>query len=78
MDKILEKAYYKEKITVVTKKKQKNVKGTLANMNMPDSSHSKPDTRIILHVYSCGLIGLTNIYVQINDADGRNFGCIHA
>ena len=47
-------------------------------MNMPDSSHSKPDTRIILCVFSCGLIGLTNIYVQINDADGRNFGCIHA
>ena len=77
MDKILEKAYYKEKITVVTKK-PKNLKGTLANMNMPDSSHSKPDTRIILCVFSCGLIGLTNIYVQINDADGRNFGCIHA
>ena len=80
VDKILEKAYYKDRITVVTKNKkiEMNLKGTLANINMSDSSYSEPDTRIILHVFSCGHSGLTNIYVQINDTDGCNFGGIHA
>ena len=49
MDKILEKAYYKDKIMVVTRneKIEMNLKGTLANINMPDSLHSEVDMRII-------------------------------
>ena len=53
MDKILEKTYYKDKIVVMTRneKIEMNLKGTLANINIPDSSNSETDTRIILHVF---------------------------
>ena len=49
VDKILEKAYYKDKIMVVTRneKIEMNLKGTLANINMPDSLHSEVDMWII-------------------------------
>ena len=71
MDKILEKAYCKDKIVVVTKneKIEMNLKGTLANINMCDSSHSEVDTRIILHLFSCVHSGLKDIYVRSNDTD---------
>ena len=42
VDKILEKAYYKDKIVVVTRneKIEMNLKGMLTNINMSDSSNS--------------------------------------
>ena len=51
--KILGKACYKDKIVAVTRneKIEMNLKGTLANINIPDSSNSETDTRIILHVF---------------------------
>ena len=71
MDKILEKAYCKDKIVVVTKneKIEINLKGTLANINMCDSSHSEVDTTIILHLFSCVHSGLKDIYVRATDTD---------
>ena len=47
VDEILEKAYYKDKIVVLTRneKIKMNLKGTLANINMSDFSHSEADTR---------------------------------
>ena len=53
VDKILGKACYKDKIVVVTRneKIEMNLKGTLANINISDSSNSETDTRIILHVF---------------------------
>ena len=71
LNKILEKAYYKGKIVVVTRneKIEMNLKGTLASINMSDSSHSEPDTRIILHVFFCIHSGLKDIYVRTNDID---------
>ena len=52
MDKILEKTYYKDKIVVMTRneKIEMNLKGTLANINISDSSNSETDTRIFLRV----------------------------
>ena len=71
MNKLLEKAYYKNKIVFVVRneKIEMNLKGTLANINMSDSSHSEADTRLILHVFSCVHSGLKDIYVQTNDTD---------
>ena len=71
VDKILEKVYYKDKIVVVTsnEKIEMNLKGTLANINMSDSSHSEADARIILHVFSCVHSGLKDIYVRTNGTD---------
>ena len=72
VDKILEKACYKDKIVVLTRneKIEMNLKGTLANINMSDSSHSEAaDTRIIFHFFSCVHNGLKYIYVQTNDTD---------
>ena len=71
LNKILEKAYYKGKIVVVTRNEriEMNLKGTLASINMSDSSHSEPDTRIILHVFSCIHSGLKDIYVRTNYID---------
>ena len=53
VDKILEKVCYKDKIVVLTRneKIEMNLNGTLANINMSDSSHSEADTRIIFHVF---------------------------
>ena len=53
VDKILGKACYKDKIVVVTRneKIEMNLKVTLANINISDSSNSETDTRIILHVF---------------------------
>ena len=67
--KMLEKAYYKEKIVVVTRneKTKMNLKGMLANINMSDSSHSEPDKKIILYIFSYVHSGLKDIYVQAND-----------
>ena len=66
VDKILEKAYYKDKTKVVTRneKIEINLKGTLANINMSDSLHSEANTRIIIHVFSCVRNGLKDIYVE--------------
>ena len=66
---MLEKAYYKEKIVVVTRneKTKMNLKGMLANINMSDSSHSEPDKKIILYIFSYVHSGLKDIYVQAND-----------
>ena len=71
VDKILAKAYYKDKIVVVTRneKIEMTLKGTLANINMPYSSHSEVDTRIILQVFFCVHTGLECIYVRTNDTD---------
>ena len=71
VNKLLEKAYYKNKIVFVVRneKIEMNLKGTLANINMSDSSHSEADTRLILHVFSCVHSGLKDIYVQTNDTD---------
>ena len=71
MDKILEKAYYKDKIVVVTRnqKIEMNLKGTLANINMSDSLYSEADTRIILHVFCCVHSGLKDTYVRTIDTD---------
>ena len=71
VDKLLEKAYYKNKIVFVVRneKIEMNLKGTLANINMSDSSHSEANTRLILHVFSCVHSGLKDIYVQTNDTD---------
>ena len=71
VDKILEKAYYKGKIVVVARneKIEMNLKVTLANINMSESSHSAADPRIILHVFSCVQDGLKDIYVRTNDTD---------
>ena len=71
VDKILEKAYYKDKIVVVTRnqKIEMNLKGTLANINMSDSLYSEADTGIILHVFSCVYSGLKDIYVRTIDTD---------
>ena len=70
-DKILEKGYYKDKIVVVTRNKkiEMNLKGTLANINMSDSSHSEADMRIFIHNFSCVYISLKDIYVRTNDMD---------
>ena len=46
-----------------------NLRGTLPNINMSDSSHSVADTRIILHVFSCVHNGLKGVYVRTNDTD---------
>ena len=46
-----------------------NLKGTLASMNIFDSSHSEADVRIILHVFFCVHSGLKDIYVRTNDMD---------
>ena len=56
---------------VVTRneKIEMNLKGTLANINMSNSSNSEADTSIILHVFSCVQSGLKYIYVQTNDTD---------
>ena len=53
VDKILGKACYKDKIVVVTRneKIEMNLKGTLANINISDSSNSETDTRIFLRVF---------------------------
>ena len=71
VDKILEKAYYKDKIVVVTRneKIEMNLKGMLTNVNMSDSSHSEANTRIILHVFSCVHTGLKDIYMRTNVTD---------
>ena len=71
VDKILEKAYYKDKVVVVTRneKIEMNLKGKLANTNMSDSSHSEADTRIILHVFSCAHSSLKDICMRTNDTD---------
>ena len=71
VDKILEKAYYKDKIVVVTRneKIEMNLKGMLTNVNMSDSSHSEANTRIILHVFSCVHSGLKDIYMRTNVTD---------
>ena len=71
LNEILEKAYYKGKIVVVTtnEKMDMSLNGTLASINMSDSSHSEADTRIILHVFSCIHSGLKDIYVRINYID---------
>ena len=71
VDKILEKAYYKGKVVVVTRneKIEMNLKVTLANINISDSSHSAADARIILHVFSSVHGGLKGIYVRANDTD---------
>ena len=71
MDKILEKAYYKDKVVVVTRneKIEMNLKGKLANTNMSDSSHSEAETRIILHVFSCAHSSLKDICMRTNDTD---------
>ena len=71
VDKILERAYYKDKIVVVTRneKVEMTLKGTLAKINMPYSSQSEVDTRIILHVFFCVHTGLECIYVRTNDTD---------
>ena len=71
VDKILARAYYKDKIVVVTRneKVEMTLKGTLAKINMPYSSHSEVDTRIILHVFFCVHTGLECIYVRTNDTD---------
>ena len=63
VDKILEKAYYKDKIVVVTRNEKigMNLKGTLANIIMSDSSHSEADTRIILPGFFCVHSGLNDI-----------------
>ena len=54
VDKILEKPYYKDKIVFVIRneKIEMNLKDTLANMNLSDSSHSEADTWVNLHVFS--------------------------
>ena len=71
VDKLLEKAYCKDKFVVVTRneKIEMNFKGTLANINMSDSSHSEADTRKILHIISCVHSGLKDIYVRTIDTD---------
>ena len=71
VDKILEKAYYKDKIVVVTRneKIEMNLKGMLTNINMSDSSNSEVNTRIILHVFSCVHSGLKDIYMRTNVTD---------
>ena len=71
MDKILGKTYYKDRIVVVTRNEniEINLKSTLKNTNMSDSSHSEADRRIILHVFSCIHSALKDIYVQTNDTD---------
>ena len=71
MDKILGKAYYKDNIVVVIRneKIEMSLKGTLVNINMSDSSHSKADASINLHVFSCVHCGLKDIYVRTNDMD---------
>ena len=46
-----------------------NLKGTLANINMSDSSHLEADTRIIHHVFSRVHSGPKYIYVRTNDTD---------
>ena len=71
VDKILGKAYYKDNIVVVIRneKIEMSLKGTLVNINMSDSSHSKADTSINLHVFSCVHCGLKDIYVRTNDMD---------
>ena len=71
MDKILGKAYCKDNIVVVIRneKIEMSLKGTLVNINMSDSSYSKADTSINLHVFSCVHCGLKDIYVRTNDMD---------
>ena len=71
VDKILEKAYYKDKMVFLTRNEEieMHLKGTLANINMSDSSHLEADTRIILHVFSRVHSGLKYIYVRTNDTD---------
>ena len=51
-------------VATTDEKIEMNLKGTLANINMSDSSHSESDTRII----SLRLITY-NIYVRTNDTD---------
>ena len=71
MDEILDKAYYKDKIVVVTRneKIKMNLKGTFANINMSHSSHSEAYTRIILHAFPCVQSVIKVIYVQANDTN---------
>ena len=56
-------------VIIRNEKIKMSLKGTLANINMSDSSHSQADSRIILHVFSFVHSGLNDIYVQTNDTD---------
>ena len=68
VDKILEKTYYKDKIVVMIRneKIEMNLKGTLANINISDSSHSEADMNIILHVLFFVHNILKDIYLRTN------------
>ena len=68
MEKILEKACYKDKIVVMARneKIEMNLKGTLANINISDPSHSEADINIILHVLSFVHNILKDIYLRTN------------
>ena len=44
-------------------------RGSLAAVEMSDGFQPEADSRIILHVSNCILMGLLNVYVRTNDTD---------
>ena len=68
---ILQKYKFHDEIVVATKNEKviTNLEGSLAEVEMSDSSQPEVDNRIILHVLNCIQLGLINVCIQTNDTD---------
>ena len=69
VSKVIEVCKQNEKLVVTTKNDKVilNVKGKLAEIDIPHCSHPEADTRIILHVLSCHQSRVEDVYICIND-----------